>query len=439
MDGDARGGAAISMRAVTGVPISSSARARGPEALEPFDPERMAGRILGMGDVLSLIEQAEAPSTRSKRRDRPNRSRRASSRWKTLPTSLPKFATDGAAGQAAGHAACGNVPAGASNVDTHAAERQLGRTQAILQLDDAASSDASRMSSTPAGSGAWPPAPGTTVQEVNQVLRQYQQMRRLFKQSGNAAWAGFRPGYASPDRAKARRGAYAPPFRHDPLSLPRDSSGLRRQTGEQASAMVRIRLRRVGAKHQPSYRLVVADKESPRDGRFLEVIGHYNPRTSRHHRCRRSAPVPLAEEGAQPSELVTKILRIRSAPGRAGSGSSRASPLETLLAEAEPASQSADTRTRRDDLAVQEGLQESQGQGRRERGCRGASEPPATQPRPALVRLACPSGKDGCHEGLDRIHRQVPGGRPDRSPGHRAADAGSVRLELTVAEEDMGV
>ncbi|HJS29369.1 MAG TPA: 30S ribosomal protein S16, partial [Anaerolineales bacterium] len=43
--------------------------------------------------------------------------------------------------------------------------------------------------------------------------------------------------------------------------------------------MVRIRLRRVGAKRQPSYRVVAADKESPRDGRFLEILGHYNPRT----------------------------------------------------------------------------------------------------------------------------------------------------------------
>ena len=43
--------------------------------------------------------------------------------------------------------------------------------------------------------------------------------------------------------------------------------------------MVRLRLRRVGAKKQPSYRLVAADAEMPRDGRFLEVMGHYNPRT----------------------------------------------------------------------------------------------------------------------------------------------------------------
>jgi len=44
--------------------------------------------------------------------------------------------------------------------------------------------------------------------------------------------------------------------------------------------MVRIRLRRVGSTHQPHYRVVIADKESPRDGRFLEIVGHYNPKTN---------------------------------------------------------------------------------------------------------------------------------------------------------------
>jgi small subunit ribosomal protein S16 len=74
--------------------------------------------------------------------------------------------------------------------------------------------------------------------------------------------------------------------------------------------MVRIRLRRVGAKGQPSYRLVAADKESPRDGRFLEILGHYNPRTE-------PATIHLKEDriydwmskGAQPSESVKKLFR----------------------------------------------------------------------------------------------------------------------------------
>lgn len=72
--------------------------------------------------------------------------------------------------------------------------------------------------------------------------------------------------------------------------------------------MVRIRLRRVGAKKQPSFRVVAADKEAPRDGRYLEILGHYNPRTE-------PSTIYLEEDrvyhwlsvGAQPSESVVSI------------------------------------------------------------------------------------------------------------------------------------
>ena len=72
--------------------------------------------------------------------------------------------------------------------------------------------------------------------------------------------------------------------------------------------MVRLRLRRIGAKKQPSYRIVAADKESPRDGRFLEALGHYNPRTE-------PSTITLKEDrifhwlsvGAQPSEAVERL------------------------------------------------------------------------------------------------------------------------------------
>ncbi len=75
--------------------------------------------------------------------------------------------------------------------------------------------------------------------------------------------------------------------------------------------MVRIRLRRVGAKKQPSYRIVAADKEAPRDGRFLEVLGHYNPRTQ-------PETIHMEEDrvfhwlnvGAQPSGSVAKLFKI---------------------------------------------------------------------------------------------------------------------------------
>ena len=74
--------------------------------------------------------------------------------------------------------------------------------------------------------------------------------------------------------------------------------------------MVRIRLRRIGLKHQPSYRIIAADKEAPRDGRFLEILGFYNPRTD-------PSTISIKEDrlfdwmskGAQPSESVVQILK----------------------------------------------------------------------------------------------------------------------------------
>lgn len=98
--------------------------------------------------------------------------------------------------------------------------------------------------------------------------------------------------------------------------------------------MVRIRLRRTGLKGQPSYRIIAADKESPRDGRFLEILGFYNPRTE-------PATVDVKEDrifdwmskGAQPSDSVVKIfnsigLMERFARVKAGEN------LETVLADA---------------------------------------------------------------------------------------------------------
>jgi small subunit ribosomal protein S16 len=99
--------------------------------------------------------------------------------------------------------------------------------------------------------------------------------------------------------------------------------------------MVRIRLRRTGQKGQPSYRLIIADKESPRDGRFLEIVGFYNPRTE-------PATLNIKEDriyewmskGAQPTESVAQLFKTAGTDARyirfkAGE------PVETLLSEAE--------------------------------------------------------------------------------------------------------
>jgi small subunit ribosomal protein S16 len=74
--------------------------------------------------------------------------------------------------------------------------------------------------------------------------------------------------------------------------------------------MVRIRLRRIGLKGQPSYRIVAADKESPRDGRFLEILGFYNPRTEPSTLTVKEDRVfHWMKNGAQPSESVEQIFK----------------------------------------------------------------------------------------------------------------------------------
>jgi len=101
--------------------------------------------------------------------------------------------------------------------------------------------------------------------------------------------------------------------------------------------MVRIRLRRIGAKRQPSYRIVAADKEAPRDGRFIEVLGFYNPRTN-------PATIQLKEDriydwiskGAQPSDSANQVFRSAGLLERF-ERYKQGEELETLLEEAKAA------------------------------------------------------------------------------------------------------
>ncbi|GAP20318.1 30S ribosomal protein S16 [Leptolinea tardivitalis] len=104
--------------------------------------------------------------------------------------------------------------------------------------------------------------------------------------------------------------------------------------------MVRIRLRRTGLKGQASYRVIVADKEAPRDGRFIEILGSYNPRTEPFTLdIKEDRVYDWMSKGAQPSESVVKLfnstgLMARFARYKAGE------PVETLLAEAKAAAES---------------------------------------------------------------------------------------------------
>ncbi len=99
--------------------------------------------------------------------------------------------------------------------------------------------------------------------------------------------------------------------------------------------MVRIRLRRVGRKKQPSYRIVVADARSPRDGRYIEAIGFYNPRTEPETiTVKEDRALHWLSVGAQPSEPVERILRKLGTLARY-ERLRQGEALEVLVAEAE--------------------------------------------------------------------------------------------------------
>ena len=103
--------------------------------------------------------------------------------------------------------------------------------------------------------------------------------------------------------------------------------------------MVRIRLRMTGQRHQPSYRIIVADKESPRDGRFLEIIGHYIPTTDPFtFEVQEDRVYEWTKNGALPSDSVLKLFKIVGVLERY-ERFKKGESLETLLAEAKKATE----------------------------------------------------------------------------------------------------
>src|SRR5512135_2776029 len=114
--------------------------------------------------------------------------------------------------------------------------------------------------------------------------------------------------------------------------------------------MVRIRFRRIGLKGQPSYRIVAADKEAPRDGRFLEILGFYNPRTDPSTLTVKEDRVyDWMKNGALPTESVAQVFKTSGLLDRF-ERFKKGEAVETLLQEATEASskRAAPTKTRKD-------------------------------------------------------------------------------------------
>lgn len=189
MDGDARGGAAISMRAVAGVPIKFIGVGEARNALETFDPNRMASRILGMGDVIGLIEKAESAFDQGQAEEQAEKLIKGDFTFEDFSEQLSMMRKMGPVGKVLDMLPSG-LGGGTADVDTQIAERQLLHTQAIIQSMTPKERrkpeilNASRKRRIARGSG-------TTVQEVNQLLRQFKQMRRMFKQMSKRGISGI--------------------------------------------------------------------------------------------------------------------------------------------------------------------------------------------------------------------------------------------------------
>ena len=199
MDGDARGGAALSIRHVTGQPIKFIGVGDKYDALERFHPDRIVSRILGMGDILSLIEKAEQQVDKKKAqeiaikaltgdgfsledfRDQVRQVRKMGS-LQSLVGMLPRI------GPFSG------LQAAADKVD----DKQISRVEAIINSMTAYERNhhevinGSRRKRIARGSG-------TSIQEVNNLLRQYAQMKKMFKQMGKPSFARRMAGMKFPE------------------------------------------------------------------------------------------------------------------------------------------------------------------------------------------------------------------------------------------------
>jgi len=195
MDGDARGGAALSLRAVTGVPIKFVGIGEKADALEPFYPDRVASRILGMGDILSFIEKAEATLDQKKALELEKKVRKAQFDLEDFLEQLQQVKKMGSLSQLMDMipgmgALSKKLPTGA-NLD----DRQLKKVEAIVlsmtpkERHTPEIIDGSRRRRIANGSG-------TTPQDVNQLLNQFKQMQKMIKQMRSGKLRGLKmPGF----------------------------------------------------------------------------------------------------------------------------------------------------------------------------------------------------------------------------------------------------
>jgi len=184
IDGDARGGAALSIGAVSGLPVKFLGTGEKTDALEPFHPDRLSGRILGMGDVLTLVERAQEAFDQKQAAKLEEKVRKASFTLEDMLESMQQVQKMGPMGQV-----LSMIPGmGGLAKDAQAAvdRGELRRTEAIIRAmtpaerRDPTVLNASRRRRIANGSG-------TTLPEVNRLVKQFGEMQKLMKQFANGA------------------------------------------------------------------------------------------------------------------------------------------------------------------------------------------------------------------------------------------------------------
>ncbi len=183
VDGDARGGAAISMRAVTGVPIKYMGTGEKIDGLELFHPDRLASRILGMGDMLSLIERAEQTFDEREAEKLQRKLMKNQFTLEDFQNQLKQIKRMGSIGQILDMIPGMGRMRQQLNIDNEEAQQQLKKVEAIINSMTPAERrnpkllNASRKKRVAAGSG-------TTVQDINALLKQFREMQRMMKLIG---------------------------------------------------------------------------------------------------------------------------------------------------------------------------------------------------------------------------------------------------------------
>jgi signal recognition particle subunit SRP54 len=194
IDGDARGGAALSITAVTGLPVKFLGTGEKTDALEPFHPDRLAGRILGMGDVLTLIERAQENIDEKQAQQMAEKLRKNTFTLDDFLSQMQQLKKMGPLG-----GLMEMIPGfGGMAKDAQAAvdSGQLARVEAIIQSmtreerNDPGVLNASRRRRIARGSG-------TSLQDVNRLIKQFAEMQKLMKQlsssGGRRGLAGMLP------------------------------------------------------------------------------------------------------------------------------------------------------------------------------------------------------------------------------------------------------